>query len=168
LESFGDALCAANRLQQCLQTRLKVLQLHPDFDAVNSAVGIARLYLGQFAAALEAVQREPNENYRLRGIALVYSALGRRSESDAALSLLTEKFAMRDAYGIAEVHAYRGEVDDAFRWLDRACRSRESGILDVKTDPLLRSLHGDPRFAVLLSRMRLSGRWPSAGLSGQI
>ena len=142
--------------------------MHPEFDAVNSSIGIARLYLGQFAAALEAMQREPNEDYRLRGLAMVYWALGRRSESDAALSSLTEKFALRDAYGIAEVHAYRSEVDDAFRWLDRACRAHESGILDVKTDPLLRDLHSDPRFAAMLSRMRLNGRLQPKGASGQI
>jgi TolB-like protein/predicted Ser/Thr protein kinase len=168
LASLGDALCAADRLQQCLQTRLKVLQLHPEFDAVNSSIGIARLYLGQFAAALEAMQRDPNEDYRLRGLAMSYWALGQRSESDAALSSLTEKFALRDAYGIAEVHAYRSEVDDAFRWLDRACRAHESGILDVKTDPLLRGLHSDSRFAAMLSRMRLSDRLYPKGASGQI
>jgi hypothetical protein len=30
-------------------------------------------------------------------------------------------------------------------------------MLDVKTDPLLHNLHGDPRFQALLKRMRLSG-----------
>ncbi len=159
---LGVALCAANRLQQCLETRLRLLQLHPEFGGVNSSVGIARLYLGQFAAALEAMQREPNEDYRLRGLAMVYSAMGRRTESDAALNSLTEKFASSDAYGIAEVHAYRGEIDDAFRWLDRAYREHDFGMLGLKTDPLLRNLHGDPRFQALLTRMRLTGQRQSA------
>jgi serine/threonine-protein kinase len=168
LESLGDALCAADRMEQCLQMHLRVLQLHPEFDGANSSVGFARLYLGQFAAALEAMQREPDEHYRLRGLAMVYSALERHTDSNAALDSLTEKFSSRDAYGIAEVHAYRGEVDDAFRWLDRAYRAHESGILDVKTDPLLRGLHGDPRFSGLLSRMGLSGHWQPKGASGEI
>jgi eukaryotic-like serine/threonine-protein kinase len=156
LDSLSIALCAAERFQQCLQTRLSLLQLHPEFGGVNSSVGLARLYLGQFAAALEVMQREPNDNYRLSGLALVYWAMGRRSESDAALNSLTDKFASIDAYGIAAVHAYRGETDDAFRWLDRAYRGHVYGMLDLKTDPLLRNLHGDPRFQVLLSRMRLT------------
>jgi serine/threonine protein kinase len=158
LDSLSTALCAAERLQQCLQTRLSLLQLHPEFGGVNSSVGLARLYLGQFAAALEAMQREPNDNYRLAGLALVYWALGRRSESDAALISLTDKFASIDAYGIAAVHAYRAETDDAFRWLDRAYRGHVYGMLDLKTDPLLRNLHADPRFQALLSRMRLTDR----------
>jgi TolB-like protein/predicted Ser/Thr protein kinase len=156
LDSLGDALCAASHLQQCLQTRLRILQLHPEFDGINSSVGMARLYLRQFTAAFEAMQREPDENYRLRGLAMVYWAMGRRNDSDAALNWLTEKFASRNAYGIAEVHAYRGEVDDAFRWLDRAYREHNFGMLGLKTDPLLGALHGDPSFQALLSRMRLT------------
>jgi tetratricopeptide (TPR) repeat protein len=156
LDSLGSALCAADRLQQCLETRLSLLQLHPEFGGVNSSVGLARLYIGQFDVALEFMNREPDEDNRLGGLALVYWAMGRRNESDAALHSMTEKFASNDSYGIAAVHAYRGEIDDAFRWLDRAYRGHAYGMLVLKTDPLLRNLHGDPRFAALLSRMRLT------------
>ena len=167
LDSLGVALCAANRLEQCLQARLRALQLHPEFDGANSSVGIARLYLGQFAAALTAMQREPNEDYRLRGLAIAYAALRQRSASDAALSSLTEKFASSDAYGIAVAHAYRGEVDDAFRWLDRAYRQHDAGMPDLIADPLLRNLHSDRRFQALLIRMRLTGQRQSVSADAQ-
>jgi tetratricopeptide (TPR) repeat protein len=156
LDSLSAALCAAERLQQCLQTRLSLLQLHPEFDGVNSSVGLARLYLGQFVEALQVMRRESNDGYKLRGLALVYWAMGRHRESDAALHSLTDRFGSIDAYRIAAVHAYRGEIDDAFRWLDRAYRGHVYGMLGLKTDPLLRSLHGDPRFQEMLSRMRLT------------
>jgi len=156
LDTLSSALCAAERLQQCLQTRLSLLQLYPEFGGVNSSAGLAYLYIGQFDAALQVMHREPNESYRLGGLALVYWAMGRRSESDAALHSLTERFGSIDAYGIAAVHAYRGDIDDAFRWLDRAYRGHVYGMLGVKTDPLLRNLHDDPRFLALLSRMRLT------------
>ena len=156
LDTLSTALCAANQLQQCLQTRLSLLQLHPEFGGVNSSVGIAHLYLGQFEAALQAMHREPNEDYRLSGLAMVYWAMGRRSESNAALHSLTDRFASIDAYGIAAVHAYRGEIDDAFGWLDRAYREHAYGMLGLKTDPLLRNLRDDPRFQALVTRMRLT------------
>ena len=156
LESVGVALCAANRLQECLQARLNLMQVHPEFGGVNRSVGIARLHLGQFAAALTAMQSEPNEDYRLGGIAMVYWAMGRRAESNAALNSLTDKFSASDAYGIASVHAYRGEIDHAFQWLDRAYRAHDYGMLGLKRDPLLRNLRGDPRFQALLGRMRLT------------
>jgi len=156
LNSLGIALCAANRFQPCLQNQLRLVQLHPEFDGVNSSVGMARLYLGQFAAALAAMQQEPNEDYRLRGLAAVYWAIGRRTESDAALRALTDKFASIDSYGIAAVHAYRREIDDAFRWLDRAYQEHNHEMPTVKTDPEFTNLRGDPRFQALLGRMRFT------------
>ena len=158
LDSLGGALCAANRLQQCLETYLRLLHLHPEVGGVNGSVGIARLYLGQFAEALAAMQREPSEDYRLRGLAIANTALGRRTESEVALGSLTDKFASRDAYAIAEVHAYRQEVEDAFQWLDRAYRQHDPGMPNIKVDPLLRSLHNDQRFKAMLARMGLSGQ----------
>jgi TolB-like protein len=158
LDSLGVALCAANRLEQCLQIRLRLQQLHPEFDGVNSTVGKTRLYLGQFAAALEAMQREPNEDYRLGGLAMVYWAMKNCAESAAALNSLQEKFASTDPYGIAQVHAYRAESDAAFQWLDLAYQQHHAGMLDIKADPLLHNLHGDPRFRTLLKRMRLTGQ----------
>jgi TolB-like protein len=157
LDSLGVALCAANRLEQCLQIRLRLQQLHPEFDGINSAVGKTRLYLGQFGAALEAMQREPNEDYRLGGLAMVYWAMKNRAGSDAALKALQEKFAASDPYGIAQVHAYRAESDAAFQWLDLADRQHDAGMLLIKADPLLHNLHSDPRFQALLRRMGLSG-----------
>jgi TolB-like protein len=156
LDSLGAALCAANRLEQCLQIRLRLQQLHPEFDGANSAVGKTRLYLGQLAEALEAIQREPNEDYKLSGLSMVYWAMKKRTESDAALKSLQEKFASSDPYSIAQVHAYRAESDAAFQWLEVAYRQHHTGMLDIKTDPLLNNLHGDPRFRTLLGRMRLS------------
>jgi TolB-like protein len=155
LDALSSALCAADRLQECLHTRLRVLQLNPQFGRVHSSVGIARLYLGQFDAALEAMRSEPDEDDRLSGLAIIYSAMGRRTESDAALASLTEKFASSDPYAIAEVCAFRGRIDDAFGWLERAYRQRNARMVGLKADPLLRNLHSDPRFQVLLTRMRL-------------
>ena len=156
LDSLAAALCAANRLEQCLQIRLRLQQLHPEFDGANSAVGKVRLYLGQLGAALEAIQRESNEDYRLGGLAMVYWAMKKRAESNAALNSLQEKFGSTDPYTIAQVHAYRAEHDAAFQWLNVAYRQHHAGMLDIKTDPLLHNLHGDPRFQTLLRRMRLN------------
>ena len=59
------------------------------------------------------------------------------------------------AYQIAEVHAWRGEADLAFEWLERARAQRDGGLSLVKVDPLLRNLSGDPRYTALLKKMNL-------------
>jgi TolB-like protein/DNA-binding winged helix-turn-helix (wHTH) protein len=156
LDSLGIALCAANEFLPCLENRLRLMQLHPEFDGVNSSVGMARLYLGQFAEALAAMQQEPNENYRLRGLGAVFWAMGHRTESDVALKALTDKFGSIDPYGIASVHACRVEIDDAFRWLDRAYQEHNHRMPTVKTDPVFTNLRGDRRFQAILSRMKFT------------
>ena len=156
LDSLGIALCAANRFRPCLEIRLRLRELHPEFDGVNNSVGMARFYLGQSAEALAAMQQEPNENYKLRGLGPIFWSMGRRTESDAALKALIDKFASIDSYGIAAVHACRGEVDDAFRWLDRAYQEHNHRMPTVKTDPVLTNLRGDQRFQAILSRMKFT------------
>ena len=72
---------------------------------------------------------------------IAYYALGRKKESDAALSELVAKFHASGEYQIAEVYAFRNQSDEAFEWLDRAYAQRDSGLIGTKVDPLLKSLH---------------------------
>ena len=81
--------------------------------------------------------------------------MGRKAESDAALRELTQKFAGEWAYQIAEVHAFRGEIDEAFAWLDRAYAQRDGGFSEMKGDPLLKKLEGDPRYNAFLRKLKL-------------
>jgi hypothetical protein len=87
--------------------------------------------------------------------AIAYYALGRNKESDAALGELVTKYHASGAYQIAEVYAFQNQSDEAFEWLDRAYAQRDSGLISTKVDPLLKSLHNDPRFAAFLKKLNL-------------
>jgi len=87
--------------------------------------------------------------------AIAYYALGRQRESDAALGELIAKYHAGGAYQIAEVYAFRNQPDEALEWLDRAYAQRDSGLIGTKVDPLLKNLHGDPRFAAFLKKLNL-------------
>jgi hypothetical protein len=56
---------------------------------------------------------------------------------------------------IAGVYAWRGEIDKAFEWLERAYRARNAGLTWLKIDPNFRSLRGDARYRALLRKMKL-------------
>ena len=79
----------------------------------------------------------------------------RNAESDAALARATKAYAGRWAYGMAEVHAYRGEIDQAFIWLDRAYRQKDVALYRIKGDPLLKKLEPDARYKTFLRKMKL-------------
>jgi len=101
------------------------------------------------------MQQETDEGWQLLGMALAFHALGRRSESDAALADLKEKESDVSAYQIAEAHAFRGEDDLAFEWLQRAYDQRDSGVGGIKGDRLMRGLVGDPRYKAFLRKLKL-------------
>jgi TolB-like protein len=107
------------------------------------------------AAALSECAQLMEASSRSACIALAYHALGRKAESDASLNQLEHTSAASDAYKVAEVHAYRGEADQAFNWLDRAYVQRDDGLTHVNRDPLLRKLRGDPRYKAFLRKMNL-------------
>ena len=72
-----------------------------------------------------------------------------------AITVFERKYAEGDAYHIAGIHAFRGESDLAFAWLDRAYRQRDTGLEFVKCDPLFENLQADPRYKAFLRKMKL-------------
>ena len=97
----------------------------------------------------------PIAYYRAYLYALTYYALGRKKESDAALRELTTKYHASNAWEIATIYAFRNQTDEAFEWLDRAYAQHDPSLVTTKVEPLLKSLHGDPRFAAFLKKLNL-------------
>ena len=56
---------------------------------------------------------------------------------------------------MAQAEANLGEIDEAFRDLNRMVDQHDTVICGISLDPLLKPLHGDPRFAELRSRLGL-------------
>jgi TolB-like protein/tetratricopeptide (TPR) repeat protein len=152
--NLGRALQAVNRDTEAEAAFRKALELDPDGALRHYAIGLALLLQGKTDAALQETQQETEEIWRMCGLPLAFHALGRRSESDAALAALKGKYAAEAAYQIAEVHAFRGEVDLAFEWLERAYDQRDGGLADIKGDPFLRGLVGDPRYKAFLRKLK--------------
>ena len=132
----------------------KAFELNPDLP-YREALGFVYLAQGRAQDALAEIEREPVAVLRLQGYAVVYYALGRKKESDTALSELIAKYQTDDGFQIAGVYAFRHEPDKAFEWLDRAYVQRDTGLAGTKADPLLKNLHGDPRYIALLRKLRL-------------
>jgi TolB-like protein/Tfp pilus assembly protein PilF/predicted Ser/Thr protein kinase len=153
--SLGLHALYAGRLDEAEAAFRKVLELDPQFPGARLFLGQVHLLRSQPDAALVEMERESEPLWRRFGLALAYHALGRRRESDDALRTLLEEDKEGAALQIAEVHAFRGEKEQAFAWLERAYAQRDPGLTEMKGDPLLRSLEDDPRYTAFLKRMRL-------------
>jgi TolB-like protein/Tfp pilus assembly protein PilF len=150
-------LLAVSRDAEAETASRKTLQLDPGGAVRHRWIGLTLLLQGKADAALQEMQQESDEGWRLSGLALAFYALGRRGESEAALADLKSKFAGDSAYQIAEVHAFRGEADLAFEWLERAYVQRDGGVTEIKSSRLMHKLVGDPRYKAFLRKVKLPG-----------
>jgi TolB-like protein/Flp pilus assembly protein TadD len=139
----------AGRLDDTITSFRTLLTLSPGFISGQYQIGVALLLKGDPQAALEAMEAESSEHYRLRGLVMVYHALDRAVESNDALTRLIEQNP-KGAFTIAYVLAYRGEVDSAFAWLDKAVEYNNPSLSFIAADPMFAILHDDPRWLLFM------------------
>jgi len=133
----------------------RALEISPTFLWAHWALGTVLLAGGKLEAALLEMQQAGLDGGGAAGLAIVHHAMGRAEESQAALRRATQAYQERWAYGIAEVHAYRGESDLAFAWLDRAVQQKDVALYRIKGDPLIRNLEADTRYRAFLGKLQL-------------
>jgi TolB-like protein/Tfp pilus assembly protein PilF len=133
--------------------QLQGLQLDPQRTLLILAT--LQLLEGHAADALKTYSAVEQTPYRLCGFAIAQFSAGSSEDSRAALDELQLKFAAHFAYQIAQAHAWRGEPDLAFEWLDKAYSQRDGGLSFITYDPLLNALRGDPRYKAFMRKMRL-------------
>jgi TolB-like protein/tetratricopeptide (TPR) repeat protein len=142
------------RLAEAEAAHRKVLAISPTYAYAHFSLGWTLLAQGKADAALAEMQQETPDGNRDEGLAIVYYAMGRRTASDAALARYTKDYP-NDAVGIAEAHAYRGEADQAFAWLDRAYEQKHNWLYMIKGNPFLKSIEPDPRYKRFLRKMNM-------------
>jgi tetratricopeptide (TPR) repeat protein len=153
--ALGHLLYCAGRYDEAEASLQKTLELDHHASSVHSTRAAILLQQKRPLEALAEAQQESIDWSRIQGEALAYYDLGRKEESDKSLSVLLATYADAAAFQIAEIYAYRGELDQAFHWLDHAYQVRDPGTPEVKIDPLLKNLRHDPRYNQFLTKMRL-------------
>jgi tetratricopeptide (TPR) repeat protein len=133
----------------------KTLELNPTYVSAHYYLGLVLLARGQREAALAEMRKESIDGDQSAGLAMAYYSLGRTPESDASLAIMIKEEADDNAFGIAEVYAYRGKLDEALRWLDRAYAQRDPSLHHIKGDLPLRGLETNARFKAFLRKMNL-------------
>ncbi|HEY8011733.1 MAG TPA: hypothetical protein VIE67_12145 [Rudaea sp.] len=153
---LARSLMPAGRFDEARAEARKSAELQPGAAFSHRWQVVVAVLQGDGETALHEAQLEPSEPYRYYELALAQHTRGDRAAADAALAELIAKHSNNGAYQIAVVYAFRGETDAAFEWLQRSYDTRDTGILSMLIDPLLRGLHSDPRYTILLGKLGLS------------
>jgi adenylate cyclase len=157
--NLGYSCYYALRLDDAASAFRRAISLNP--AQFRSYVYLGRVLIAQGALqdALEVIERTPHRPYRLAGLALAHHALGDTDASSEALSDLTEGWGEFAAFQIAEIHAFRGDHDAAFEWLEKALHGRDSGLAVLLGDPVFDELTSDRRYRALVEKLGLTVYW---------
>lgn len=147
------ALYHAGRLTEAEAMIRQVIEMKPTFPAAHYELGRILLARGLVGPAVTAFEAEVSPGWRAFGLPLGYHALERTRAANTAFNQLLQHSAGSE-YQVAETYAYFGNSDQAFTWLNRAV-DNDPVIQWLRTDPLLKGITTDPRYAMLLHRLNL-------------
>jgi len=150
---LGVSNSFANRPVEAEQALRRCLELAPGRPSGHSVMAWTLMQQGRSEEALAEAQRETLGFWRFHRLAIIHHMLGQPEQSDAALHDLKSMGADDAAFQIAEVHAARGEIDDAFTWLDRAHENHDGGLGELKRSHFFGSLQKDPRWPAFLAKV---------------
>ncbi|MBT8080192.1 MAG: tetratricopeptide repeat protein [Gammaproteobacteria bacterium] len=140
---------------------LRLLEIIPDRPNAMMTLAEARLHQGRHAEARELIQKteltpDPTDMDGLEQKDLLLAAIefsvGDFEAADAAVREFRGKYGDRFKAKLAMLHAWRGESDEAFLYLERVLAENEALPNMVIHDPMLVSLHDDPRWAGITAR----------------
>ena len=151
---LGRMLNAAGDFPAARQALDRSLEIAPESNVVLYHRGMHELLQGRAAEAMPYF-RKAGSGYGGAGRAMAEFTLGHAAAAQRELDAEIAGFSQGAAFQIAEIYAWRGEKDKAFEWLERAYAQHDGGLSFIKADPLMKPLHGDPRYAAFLRKMGL-------------
>jgi len=159
---LGTVFYWAHRFDEAIAQFQETLALYPDYSFDHFFLGRCYERKGMFAEAMEEYLKGKAlygaATDELKTFRLAFAKSGRQGflREDIKTALASSKSHYVDPYSIAELYARLDEKDQAFQWLEKAYQGRSHNMALIKTEPMLDSLHSDPRFQDLLNRMNLS------------
>ena len=159
---LGRVYVSARRPDEAITVLTQTLDINPQADLVWQQLGEAYLLKGRSADAVAAFRKAAMLSGVRDSAELAY-ALAVTGDRAAAERIVRDIIASSNVRYLPPVHiamAYAGlgQVDEAFRWLDRAYNERASFMAGVKMTPAFAPLHGDPRWRTLLAKMGLNDK----------
>jgi tetratricopeptide (TPR) repeat protein len=149
---LGGAYTGLGQYEQARIAYSESIDLSVDGAQRYFQIGRTFLATGELESALAEMDLEPVDGFRLAGRAMVFQAMG---DLDNAALELQRLIALGDrwTYEIAQAHAYFGNIDESFEWLERAFDRRDQSLASILADPLIDNIRSDPRYYAFMERL---------------
>lgn len=157
---IGWILYFAGRYDEAIEHCKKLLDVDPNFFPARRYLGLVYEQKGMYKEAIAEFQQAAKLSgspLMMSLLAHAYAASGNRAEAERLLVQLgQQKQRYVSPYTVATIYAGLGEKDQAFKWLDKAFDERDIWLMNLRVDPLFKTLRSDRRFSDLLGRIGLT------------
>src|SRR5881396_1751031 len=156
---LGETFYYARRYDEAARQMRKALEIDPTSFYAHYNLGIVLQLKGDLSGAIAEYEKAKQLGDNPLVSALCASAKALAGDKNAALRMLSdfdELSRHREVVGYCRTLLYLSlnNKDEAMRWLEQGFKERDgSNISWIKVDPLLDSLHGDPRFEALVRKV---------------
>jgi eukaryotic-like serine/threonine-protein kinase len=159
MEEAAAVHFVARRYDEAIATARRAIDIDPTYSFGYDRLGRAYTEKGMYEPAIAALEKavQLSGNLNHKGVlGRAYALSGRRDDARRILDELLSRF-QRNHTGpvqIATIYAALGERNEALNWLEEAYRVHDGNMVMLKVFPGWDPLRADPRFGVLLQRMK--------------
>ena len=155
---LGWNLYFAREYDRASEQLRKTLELDPISPNAHIYLGQVYTQQGKYAEAIAELTKAA-ESSRSRAVARLgytYAHSGDKDKAQQVLAELQEMAKQRyvSPLDFATIYAGLGDKNQAFAWLEKGFQGRAGAMVYIKEEPMFVGLHSDPRWKVLLRRMK--------------
>lgn len=160
-ESVAITHFFAGDLQQAAAESKATLTAEPSFWLAHHLLGECASYTGKFDDAekdlLRALELSKRNTFSLSALGRNYARAGKKEQARSALAEIEGRAGKEYVAPTvrAKLHFALGNVDEGFRWMDKAVEERDHGLAFLAVDRDFDAVRNDARFKALLKTVAL-------------
>jgi len=153
---LGYSYYFAGRYPEGMAQIRKALDLDPNSYYAHYNLGQVLEMSGDLSGAIAEYEKSASLDTDPYPLALLGHAQALNGDREAALKILQQlavsKRYVAD-YSVGLVYLGLGDKKQAMDWFEKSFAQRQPDLNTIRFDPLLKSLHGDPRFEALAEKI---------------
>jgi tetratricopeptide (TPR) repeat protein len=161
--NYGFLLYMARKYDDALKMLRKAAELDPSFSYTYFCMGLVYLRTQDYEKAIEVFKKERELTGGVNPIVVIplgtaYARMGDREKAEEILAGVEERMKHEyvSPFFLAQFYFTLGELDTGFELLDRAYAERDISLRHIKAFPMEDAVLRDPRYNVLLEKMKLN------------
>ncbi|MBM3792365.1 MAG: tetratricopeptide repeat protein [Acidobacteria bacterium] len=153
----------SRRYDRAVAVAESALALDPDYFPLIWVLGVTHAICGRLEQALALCRRATELSGRspmmIAAMATTLALMGRKEEGRSIIDELHRWAEVRPVPAVCFVwfHIAAGELEKALEWIERGIEERHPIlVLQLRSEPFFDGLRPDPRFQVLLHKLRIA------------